>query len=194
MKLFSRREFANLIVKSLTDHGYDLDVQGVYDRCLKQICECFEKELESERSIGIAQVEKAIEYCLRSGYDETETVFSVISALEVPKLEYNVDKKIYTFSNRGKPSLLSEADDRAKLFLNRYSAIKYRVQKSFHQKNMFIEEKEKTVLQTVDFLLTISHRELNRNLILGALLRGTNGKYLLEDPTGIIELDLRHAE
>lgn len=59
---------------------------------------------------------------------------------------------------------------------------------------MFLDENEKTVLQTIDFLLTISHKELNRDLILGAILQGPNGKYFLEDPTGVMELDLKHVE
>lgn len=101
---------------------------------------------------------------------------------------------MYDLDKKSKTSLLSEPDTRAQLFLNRYQAIKNRAYKCFQQNNMFLEEKERTALQTIDFLLTVSHKELKKILILGALLQGSNCKYFLEDPTGMIELDLEHIE
>lgn len=109
-------------------------------------------------------------------------------------MHYSLERKLYILDKKNKASLLSEPDTRAGLYLNRYRAVKNRVQKHFQHKNMFTEESNRYTLQTVDFLLTISHKELKMNLILGALLQGSNGKYFLEDPTGIVELDLQHVE
>lgn len=132
--------------------------------------------------------------CLKAGFDETETVINVIDAFEFPKLHYSLERKLYLIDKKNRSELLSEPDSRAGLYLNRYRAIKNRTHKYFQHKNMFSDEDSKYSLQTVDFLLTISHKELKMNLILGALLQGSNGKYFLEDPTGIVELDLQHVE
>lgn len=49
-------------------------------------------------------------------------------------------------------------------------------------------------MQTVDYLLTVSNADLDKTLILGALTQVTEGKFFLEDTTGMVELDLKHAK
>lgn len=78
------------------------------------------------------------------------------------------------------------------MFLNRYRTVLQRTKRNFHQKQSETEG-QKLELQTVDYLLTLSYVTLSHTLVLGSLLQVSEGKYYLEDPTGIVELDLRHA-
>lgn len=92
-----------------------------------------------------------------------------------------------------KSILLSNAISKAQLFLDRYSTILQRVQRNFKNK-ITTREEENLKLQTVDYLLTLSNVTLDKTLILGSLLQVSEGKYYIEDPTGIVELDLSHAK
>lgn len=87
-------------------------------------------------------------------------------------------------------TLLSDANSKAQLFLDRYVTVLHRTQRNFKNK---LAEHDKLTLQTVDFLLTLSYKTLDKTLILGSLIQATEGKYYLEDPTGLVQLDLTHA-
>lgn len=97
------------------------------------------------------------------------------------------------FIDNDKSKILTGADIKAKMFLERYSTILQRTKRDFLQK-IAESKKDKLKLQTVDYLLTLSYVKLDHTLILGSLLQVSEGKYYLEDPTGIIQLDLTHAK
>lgn len=130
--------------------------------------------------------------CLHASYDKHESVFNVINAFDFPHLKYDIERKLYLPSER-KVTFLPEAEFKAKLFFDRYSAVLQRTQRNF--KNKITEnEKDRLILQTVDYLLTSSTVILDRTLILGSLIQVSEGKYYLEDPSGIVGLDLSHAK
>lgn len=76
--------------------------------------------------------------------------------------------------------------------MDRYTTILQRTKRNFQQK-LAENDSVKLELQTVDYLLTLSYVSLNHTLILGSLLQVSEGKYYLEDPTGMVQLDLTHA-
>lgn len=104
---------------------------------------------------------------------------------------YDPERKVYIRS-KTKSRLLASPDVKAQLFIDRYTTILQRTKRNFSHKST--SEKNKLKLQTVDYLLTLSHETLNRTLILGSLLQVSEGKWYLEDPTGIVQLDLTHAK
>lgn len=97
------------------------------------------------------------------------------------------------FINNDKSKILADADIKATMFLERYSSILQRTKRNFLQR---VAEggRDQLKLQTVDYLLTLSYVTLDHTLILGSLLQVSEGKYYLEDPTGIVQLDLTHAK
>lgn len=95
------------------------------------------------------------------------------------------------FPSTKKSSLLSDATSKSQLFIDRYTLVLHRTQRNF--KNNQTSDNAFT-LQTVDYLLTSSYVTLDKILILGSLLQVSEGKYFLEDPTGIVQLDLVHAK
>lgn len=185
-----RREFCALIVEKFLEEDVRLENTGDFDTCFKHLCDSLEKQCVSDKSIEREHIEHAIEVSLHSGYDKNETVINVIGAFEVPKLTYDVDRKIYYLA-KNKSQLLSNADSKAELFLERYVTVLQRTRRNFLNRT---NSSEKLTLQTVDYLLTLSYRTLDKTVILGSLLQLAEGKYYLEDPTGIVELDLTHAK
>ncbi|XP_049825569.1 DNA polymerase epsilon subunit 2 [Aethina tumida] len=187
-----RRDLCTAIVEKLTSENIDLSDNVAFDGVVKNLCDSLESQCLSEHSIEEAHIARAIEVCLHSGYDQHETIFSVISAFDFPKLYYNPDRKLHSIANK-KAKVLADANSKAQLFLDRYQTILQRTRRNF-QKKITVSEKDKLKLQTVDFLLTISKVTLDRTLILGSLLQVSEGKYYLEDPSGIVQLDLTHAK
>ncbi|KYB26713.1 DNA polymerase epsilon subunit 2 [Tribolium castaneum] len=186
-----RREFCGKIVAKFLREGIDLENKHHFDNCVKNLCSSLENQCLLGHSIEKEHIDRALEVCLKSGYDRNETIFSVINAFDFPKVSYNLDRKQY-YLTENKPRLLSSADSKAQLFADRYATILHRTKRNFIQKatentNIKLE------LQTVDYLLTLSNVSLNHTLVLGSLLQVSEGKYYLEDPTGIVQLDLSHA-
>ncbi|CAH0550328.1 unnamed protein product [Brassicogethes aeneus] len=187
-----RREFCHLIVDKLLSESINLQENITFDGVIKNLCDSLENQCLSEKSIERIHIERAIEVCLHSGYDRHETIFNIINAFDFPKLSYNTDRKLYSLAPN-KSRLLADADVKAKLFLERYHSILQRTKRNFQQKAT-LNEKTALKLQTVDYLLTLSKVTLDRTLILGSLLEVSEGKYYLEDPSGIVQLDLSHAK
>lgn len=65
--------------------------------------------------VEIPHLELAIKECNRTGLDESETIFSVISAYEVPKFKYNTDRKKFELENS--PSSLLPTANLKSVFL-----------------------------------------------------------------------------
>ncbi|GJQ78353.1 Pole2 [Trypoxylus dichotomus] len=184
-----RREFCNLICEKFLSEGINIEDSDTFENCIKNLCERLEKQCVNDKSIEKEHIEQAIEGCFHSGYDLHETVFSTINAFDYPTTLYDPDRKLYLLAST-KPTFLSSANSKAQLFIDRYLSVLHRTQRNFKNK---LAEQDKLTLQTVDFLLTLSHKTLDKTLILGCLTQVTEGKYYLEDPTGLVQLDLTHA-
>lgn len=163
----------------------------MFEDCIRKLCGSLEQQCLSEKSIEKEHVEQAIEACLHEGCNKNETVFSTIDAFDFPRLYYDADRKHY-FLSTTKPKLLADSISKAQLFLDRYNSILQKTKRNFSQK--IVGEEQRLTLQTVDYLLTLTHKTLDRIFILGSLLQVSEGKWYLEDPTGIVELDLKYAK
>ncbi|KAF7266756.1 hypothetical protein GWI33_019933 [Rhynchophorus ferrugineus] len=187
-----RSAFCSHLIDTFLEANIDLNSADVFEETIKNICTSLEQQCLSGHSIEKEHIDKTIEVCLHSGYEHNETVFSVIRAFDFPKLYYNQDRKIY-LPDPKKSKLLADANVKAKMFLDRYSSVLQRTKRTFAQ-TLLNDERNHLKLQTVDYLLTLSEVQLDRTLILGSLLQIAEGKYYIEDPTGIVELDLVHAK
>nr|XP_023026424.1 DNA polymerase epsilon subunit 2 [Leptinotarsa decemlineata] len=187
-----RREFCCLLVTSFIEGGVDLNDGMAFETMIRNLCASLENQCLAEKSIEKEHIERAIEVCLHSGYDRYESIFNIINAFDFPKLSYNPDRKLY-FIDKSRSTLLAKADIKAKLFLDRYYTILQRTKRNFQQK-VSAGDKNQLKLQTVDYLLTLSNVTLEFTLILGSLIQVSEGKWHLEDPTGMVELNLTHAK
>ncbi|KAG5866920.1 hypothetical protein JTB14_013530 [Gonioctena quinquepunctata] len=170
-----RREFCSLLIDKFISEGVDLDDKLAFDTLIKNVCASLENQCLSEKSIEREHIDRAIEVCLYSGYDRHESIFSIINAFDFPKLSFNPDRKMYFIDKK------------------RYYTVLQRTKRNFHQK-VSAGEGNKLKLQTIDYLLTLSYVTLDYTLILGCLIQVSEGKWHLEDPTGMVELNLTHAK
>ncbi|XP_066152304.1 DNA polymerase epsilon subunit 2 [Euwallacea fornicatus] len=187
-----RREFCSQLVDKFMEAHVDLASNEIFEETVRNICSTLETQCQAGHSIEQEHINRALEVCLHSGYDHNETICNVINAFDFPKLYYNQDRKIY-LPDPQKSVLLAEPEVKSKMFLERYSKVLQRIQRVVAH-TLLKEEQHHLSLQTVDYLLTLSEVTLERTLVLGALLQVTDGKYVLEDPTGIVQLDLVHAK
>lgn len=127
---------------------------------------------------------------MENDLEKTEKVFHVIDSFDFPKIEYNPEKKAYQYS-RNKSKFFGDPDSKRNLFMDRYQSILHRVQRNFSSLPV---EGERPKLQTIDYLLTLSHKRLTRTFIFGCLMQGSETTWYLEDPTGYIRLDFSEVE
>lgn len=149
------------------------------------------------------QIEQAIKECCRSGTDISEPILSVISAFEIPRFTFNVDRKKFIPVTGQRPELLGSAVDKARLFKNRYQIIQQRTARH----PLFAPTLSETLgdldengaprvkrykLSHVEKLLCTS-TSMSDAVVLGMLTQLKEGKFYLEDPTGAVQLDLSNA-
>ncbi|KAJ2499953.1 DNA-directed DNA polymerase epsilon, subunit B [Coemansia sp. RSA 1972] len=120
------------------------------------------------------------------GADQS-SVFSVISAFDVPPLWYDPSTKTFTHPFE-KSEILSSAEAKASLFRQRYDLIKQRVLRNENfTPVLFSNDRRFRTLSTID---SLQGREGERFLLLGMLAQLEEGKLFLEDRAGSIELDV----
>ncbi|PNF14373.1 DNA polymerase epsilon subunit 2, partial [Cryptotermes secundus] len=139
---------------------------------------------------------------IRNGLDETETVLNIISAFEVPRFEYNSERKKFLKVNIGNghvdlPHLFDLPSAKASLFRDRYTILHQRTLRHelFAPAILGANSDDascKFKLQPIEFLLGSSGK-VKEAIVLGLLTQLREGRYYLEDPTGILQLDLSEA-
>uniref|UniRef100_T1H0P7 DNA polymerase epsilon subunit n=1 Tax=Megaselia scalaris TaxID=36166 RepID=T1H0P7_MEGSC len=140
-------------------------------------------------------IEKAINDLNNTGLDEGESVFSVISAFDVPKFVYNVQNK--KFERQTKPrKILGNPTLKSSYLRNRYAMLLQKTQRHELFSPVIIEksteEVKKFKLMYVENLLSNSY--VKEAVVLGLFTQLTEGKFYIEDPTGAVPLDLSAAK
>ncbi|NXX65578.1 DPOE2 polymerase, partial [Spizella passerina] len=129
-----------------------------------------------------------------------ENVFNIIGAFDIPRFIYNSERKKFlplAMSDLPRPSLCGTARDKAELFRERYSILQQRT----HRHELFTpspvdahpdDSKNKFQLKTVETLLG-TPAKVGEVTVLGMITQLKEGKFFLEDPTGVVQLDLSKA-
>lgn len=156
--------------------------------------------LQKKKTLSDPVVQKhhvvtAVAECCKLETSSTDDVISVIDVFKVPHFFYNNDSKKFISSNENR-SLFGSADFRIKLFQNRYLILKQRI--SRHEllnsgNEISSEQNCQTIkLHDIDYLQSRAGQRL-KTIVFGYLSQLQEGKYFLEDPTGILPLDLSSA-
>ncbi len=132
--------------------------------------------------------------CSNSGLDESETIFSVINAFDVPSYKYDNDRKHF-ISDKSHKSILPDATFKSIYLNDRYNMLWQRT--SRHELFSPVvqgtkSETKKFQLKRVENLLAAS--KMSDVVVLGLLTQIKERKLFIEDPTGIVELDLSQAQ
>ncbi|CAA9994665.1 unnamed protein product [Nesidiocoris tenuis] len=166
-------------LKALNEAEREDWLEKINDFCLKQPL--------SSPVIEKSLVEAAILDSCKSEVDDEEQLLTVISAYEVPRFKYQIDRKKYLPLN-DRCELFCEPSVKGTLFKDRYTLL---YQRTLRNKLFYNAANDTTQfkLRPVEFLLSTSSKVENV-VLLGLLTQLKEGKFYLEDPTGIIQLDL----
>uniref|UniRef100_A0A669PVR4 DNA polymerase epsilon subunit n=1 Tax=Phasianus colchicus TaxID=9054 RepID=A0A669PVR4_PHACC len=186
-------------VKYLTETLQSLNEEEFED-VIDRIIDAVEKQPLSTNMIELSTVEAAVQECSQASDETIENVFNIIGAFDIPRYIYNSERKRFlplSMTNFPVPNLFGTARDKAELFRERYSILQQRT----HRHELFTpaavvvhpdDSRSKFQLKTVETLLgnTVKVGEV---IVLGMITQLKEGKYFLEDPTGVVQLDLSKA-
>uniref|UniRef100_A0A8D8AUI9 DNA polymerase epsilon subunit n=2 Tax=Culex pipiens TaxID=7175 RepID=A0A8D8AUI9_CULPI len=138
-------------------------------------------------------IELAIKEASNTGLEDNESVFSVINAFDVPKFRYCEEKrKFLPVSGGPKRDLLPGPDMKAEYIRDRYMMLWQKTSRhemfNASKDGMLGNSVKRLTLRKIETLLATS--KMNEVVILGLLTQLTEGKFYLEDPTGVVPIDL----
>ncbi len=184
-----KNEASSFLVEVLQPHSNSSDLEQIID----MIIEAIRKQPLESSLIGRDVVEIAVEECNTSSDADTEKAFVVINAFDIPKFSYHVDRKKFLPVPKESLKLHPGATAKETLFKERYTILHQRTMR--HE--LFtppalgqpVQSSSKFQLRTIEYLLSSSGLP-DKIIVLGMLTQMKEGKYHLEDPTGVVELDL----
>ncbi|NXP56643.1 DPOE2 polymerase, partial [Heliornis fulica] len=170
------------------------------DDVIENVIDAVEKQPLSSNMIEQPMVEAAVQECSQASDETIEHVFNIIGAFDIPRYVYNSERKKFlplSLTSFPVPNLFGTARDKAELYRERYSILQQRT----HRHELFTppavvahpdDGHSKFQLKTVETLLgnTAKVREV---IVLGMITQLKEGKFFLEDPTGVVQLDLSKA-
>jgi len=132
-----------------------------------------------------------------SGNSNVQTI-NIISAFETPRLTFSIERKKYladSYSGRAGPELLSPADSKGRIYQDRFSMLHQRTARHdlFNNSVQKTGSEKKFHLKAVEFLLGTTNR-LDDVIVLGMVTQLSHGTYSLEDPSGVVQLDLTETK
>ncbi|XP_039554003.1 DNA polymerase epsilon subunit 2 isoform X1 [Passer montanus] len=187
-------------LKYLTE-AFQSTSEGELDDIIENVIDAVEKQPLSSNMIEQPLVEAAVQECSRAPDEAIENVFNIIGAFDIPRYIYNSERKKFlplSMTDLPRPSLFGTARDKAELFRERYSILQQRT----HRHELFTpspvdahpdDSKNKFQLKTVETLLG-NPAKVGEVIVLGMITQLKEGKFFLEDPTGVVQLDLSKAQ
>ncbi|XP_022796492.1 DNA polymerase epsilon subunit 2-like [Stylophora pistillata] len=164
---------------------------------LDKIVEGVQKQPLTTSLVDRDVVEQAVQECSYSSEDDSDNVFTFIDAFSVPVFSFNPDRKKFLPHNDVRSLHAHSPNAKSLLFRERYRVLHQRTMR--HELFSPVVEganqnqvAEKFALKPVEFLLG-STANLGQKIVLGMLTQIKEGKYFLEDPSGVVELDIRQA-
>jgi len=142
---------------------------------------------------------QALKECTnREAGNSNVNAINVISAFDTPRLTFNPERKKYlpdNISGRQEPQLLSPPDSKSKIFQDRYSMLHQRTARHdlFNPSHASAGKSKTFQLKAVEYLLGTTNR-LDEVIVLGMITQLSHGTYHLEDPSGVVQLDLTETK
>uniref|UniRef100_A0A8B9F9R5 DNA polymerase epsilon subunit n=1 Tax=Amazona collaria TaxID=241587 RepID=A0A8B9F9R5_9PSIT len=171
------------------------------DDTIENVIDAVEKQPLSSNMVEQSTVEAAVQECSQASDEPVyKNIFNVIGAFDIPRYIYNSERKKFlplSMTNFPVPNLFGTARDKAELFRERYSILQQRT----HRHELFTppavvshpdESRSKFQLKTIEALLG-NTAKVGELIVLGMITQLKEGKFFLEDPTGVVQLDLSKA-
>ena len=120
----------------------------------------------------------------------------VVSAFDMPTFNYAVDKKTFVKSN-SKPSITGSASSVSQLWLDRFNVIKQIILRNEHfspPSTLNVNSSEdRDKYMKITSTKNMLGRHGQRFMLFGMLSQTVDGRHALQDPDGIVALDLSDA-
>ena len=170
------------------------DLDGWLDRIIESV----QKQPLSSTLISKDALEIAVQECSAQPDEESDDAFCVISAFEIPRYKYNSDRKKFLKETTNGVYLHPDAPCKAEVFKERYMTIYQRTIRHdlFAPPSAAAHPNQKTnkyELKHVEYLLG-STAKLGKIIVLGMIAQIKEGKYYLEDSTGVVQMNLSNAK
>lgn len=163
---------------------------------LERIIENVQKQPLQSTAIDKDVVHLVVQEINQDTEEDNANVFNLIDAFSTPRFVYSAHRKKFLLPQTTKPDLHGTAEDKAEMFLERYEVLKQRTMRHelFTPSTVLstAQGTSKFELKTVEFLLGSSSLVQNV-IVLGMLTQIKEGIFWLEDPTGVVKLDLEKA-
>ena len=151
-----------------------------------------------EKEVLVAAVKECTNK--EAGTTSSADPVTTISAFETPRLTYSVERKKYLgdeVMGRPPPRLLAPAESKALIFADRFAMLHQRTARHDlfdHTKPVTGQAAAKRYqLKAVEFLLGTTNR-LDDVIVLGMLTQLSHGTFSLEDPSGVVKVDLSETK
>lgn len=174
---------------------------------ISKIIDCLQrKQTIYEPIIELEHMTDALRDCYKAEINDIEDAIIVISAPDVPRFRYNINDKNFNKCDddnlNDDPCRMSNwADSKSAMFRNRYVILKQKLERhellASYKSGLLASENTTTTtalakLCAVDSLLSSSTAV--DALVLGLLTRLKVNRFFIEDPTGILPLNLKTAK
>ncbi|EAT45964.1 AAEL002785-PA [Aedes aegypti] len=183
-----RSEASNFLAQQIAPLG-----KAARKRWLEDIASHVQGQNLDLPAVEKSHIELAIKEANNTGLEDNETIFSVINAFDVPRFHFHEEKKMF-MPDSGKRGFFPGPDTKAEYIRERYLML---WQKTCRHE-MFNTSKVSTykdikrlTLRKIELLLSTS--KMKEVVVLGLLTQLTEGKFYLEDPTGVVPIDLRET-
>ncbi|KAF4516854.1 hypothetical protein B566_EDAN006249 [Ephemera danica] len=168
-------------------------LEDEHDKWIEKLIDHIQNQRLPSAVIEKNAVELAVKDCANKHHEVADDIFSVINAFDIPKFEYNLDLKKYepaeiTVSNC--PKIFDTAVAKAEIFRNRFIKLKQVTERhELFRPTTTGDGDGKYKIYPIEYLLSCG-RKLTNIISMGLLSQLKIGCYHLEDPTGIVQLDL----
>lgn len=143
--------------------------------------------------ITLNHVVDAIKECLRpqDSLQDSETIFNVINATEIPKVVYDIEKKKFVLQ-KVSSELFGDANSKSSIFRDRLELLKQVTlkQEPFAPRKLGEVDVEKYELTPIEYLLSNCSKP-GEVYVMGVLSQLTEGQFYLEDSDGSVKLTLK---
>ena len=160
---------------------------------LERIIESVQKQPLESNVVNREVVEAAVNEINQDSEEDDDKFFNLIDAFSTPRFVYNSERSKFLVSNNASPSLHGSSKDKAEMFRERYYIVKQRTMRHELFTPASIASSGKTALKfelrTIEYLLG-SSSVVDNVIVLGMLTQMKEGIFWLEDPTGVVKLDL----
>lgn len=161
------------------------------DSWLDKLIDQIHKQTIGSPFVEKCHIEEALKECCRTEINSDDQIFSVISAFDIPQFDYDPDGKKFKSVDIKQRKLCAAPDAKSKLFRERYNIIRQRTLRHslFNAINPTADSFKLDWIEYLQSLTNVKHR----TVVLGMISQLKENKYFLEDPTGIVQLDLSQA-